>query len=157
MVVYRIDRAKRRHQSLSGEGAKLYGGRWNFPGYRAVYCAGSRALAMLEMLVHLDLKYEMPEDRILLSIEIPEAVTIKTKEIRDFQDGWNDFLYHEHSQKIFGDFVKENQAAVLGVPSVIVPEEQNFILNPLHPDFSKIQLTETRILILDPRLFGIRQ
>ena len=156
MILYRIDREKRRHQSLSGEGAELYGGRWNFPGHRAVYCAGSRSLAILEMLVHIDLKYQMPEDRILLSIEIAAEVRIKSKEIFDLENGWNDFLYNEHSQKVFGDFVRENQAAVLSVPSVIVPEEYNFILNPLHPDFSKIQVTNIRALNLDPRIVAFR-
>ena len=152
MIVYRIDRKRRARHTLSGIGAELYGGRWNYPGLRAVYCAGSRALAMLEMLVHIDFRNQLPEDRILVSIDIPSSVHIETWPAKQLDKGWDEYVYSEHSQKVFGHFVAKNQSAVLTVPSAIVPEEPNYIINPLHRDFAKIQVMRWRPLNLDPRL-----
>lgn len=140
---------------MSGVGAELNAGRWNFPGIRAVYCeesfigdSGNVGPCRFEDLL---------QDRILLSIEITREVQIATKEIKELENGWNDFLNNEDSQKIFGLFVKENRAAVPGVPSVMVPEEFNYILNPLHPDFPKIKVTIARTLNLATKMISTGQ
>jgi RES domain-containing protein len=137
MLVYRIDRQKRKDQVLSGFGAEMYGGRWNFPGTRAVYTAGSRSLSMLEMLVHLDLTYQMPKDRIMCTLHIPDTVTIHELEL---PLDWDKTPYGSSTQSLFPDFAMDRTKTVLKVPSAVIPEEHNFILNPLAEDFYKIKV-----------------
>lgn len=149
MLVYRIDRQKRRDQVLSGIGAELFGGRWNFPGTKAVYTAGSRSLGMLEMLVRLDLTSQMPPDRILCTINIPD--TIRIREI-DLPPDWDHTPYGSSTQKLFPGFAGNRTHTVLKVPSAIIPEEWNYILNPLANDFHRIRVVD--IKAIDISRFG---
>ncbi len=150
MVVYRIDREKRKHQLLSGIGAEKVGGRWNMPGTKAVYTSQNISLAYLEVVMHLDVTEDLPNDRILAHIEIPDEVEIVT--VKRLPKGWNVFPYHSDTQEIFTKFCDEQKAAVLKVPSAIVGAEHNYILNPMHPDFAKIKVVKTEKFRFDQRL-----
>ncbi|MBK8506357.1 MAG: RES family NAD+ phosphorylase [Saprospiraceae bacterium] len=152
MLVYRIDRQKRRDQVLSGYGAFLTGGRWNRPGIYTVYTAVSRSLAILEMLVHLDLDRHLPDDRIIAVIEIPNEILpeIYTPSIND--ESWRLFPYPAFAQNLFSQFANERKSPMLSVPSAIVPQERNILLNPQHQDFNDIKVVDIEILDLDQRL-----
>jgi RES domain-containing protein len=151
MIVYRIDRAKRKNNLLSGIGAEKIGGRWNEIGTRAVYTSQHISLAYLEVVMHLDITEDLPSDRILVHIDIPEEVTIYN--LQKLPRNWNTFPYNSSTQEIFTRFVNENTYAVLRVPSAIVKDEYNYILNPLHVDFHKISVVKIQKFTFDSRLY----
>ncbi|WP_420571894.1 RES family NAD+ phosphorylase [Kordia sp.] len=151
MIVYRIDRAKRKNNLLSGIGAEKIGGRWNEIGTRAVYTSQHISLAYLEVVMHLDITEDLPNDRILVHINIPDEVHVH--EIKKLPKNWNTFPYNSKTQEIFTKFVAENNYAVLKVPSAIVRDEFNYILNPIHIDFHKIQVVKIQKFAFDSRLY----
>ncbi|WP_029014204.1 RES family NAD+ phosphorylase [Niveispirillum irakense] len=127
---------------LSGEGARLFGGRWNRPGLPMVYMAETAALAVLEVRVHLDLPPElMPDDYVLMQIDLNglpmEECGSFPKDCQDIGDAW----------------LRAQHTPILKVPSVIVPENANLLLNPRHPDATKARILSTRAFSLDRRLW----
>ncbi len=154
MVVYRIDRLKRKKEVLSGIGAEKVGGRWNAVGTKAVYTSQNRSLAYLEVVMHLDITEDLPDDRIIAHIEIPDDIAIET--LKSLPRQWNSFPYNSKTQKLFTIFCENNEAAVLKVPSAIIKEEFNFILNPLHEDFKKIKVIKTEPFTFDTRLQNLK-
>jgi RES domain-containing protein len=117
-----------------------------------VYTAESRALSILEVSVHLDLSEDLPSDRYLLEIIIPDHIQILELKLSDLSDRWNSKPPILETQFIGDDFVREQESAVLKVPSAIVPEESNFLINPQHPDFADIKVRSTKPFIFDERL-----
>ena len=153
MIVYRIDRIKRKDQLLSGEGAKLYGGRWNAKGLAASYVASSRSLALLEMLVHLDKKQQLPLDRILAEIELPDKLIIKTISVKRLPEDWKKFPAPKGLTAFYSKMVNDQTHIALAIPSVIVPEEYNYVINPNHPEIAKVKVRKFELLHMDER-FG---
>lgn len=134
---------KRRYADLSGSGAKLTGGRWNSPGVAVVYCADHPALAALEVRVHLDLPYELlPDDFVLMKIELPDEPPEEIKTIptdpRAIVDHW----------------VTQGRVAVLRVPSILVPDASNYLLNPAHPNAASARPIDIRPFSFDDRLWS---
>jgi RES domain-containing protein len=129
---------------LSGEGAAVYGGRWNSPGSRVVYTAAEAALAVLEVRVHLDLPFELlPADYVLMEVESGEA-TVEAGEA----------LTEHDACRRFGDtWLAEQRSALLAVPSVIVPQSRNVLVNPEHPDAGALKVVARHRWPLDRRLF----
>lgn len=153
MKVYRIEREKYLTDTLSGQGAALSKGfRWNSLYTKLVYTAESRALATLEVSVHLDLSEDLPLDRHYVEIYIPDTLTIFEVHIKDLPPAWNSKPPGLTTQFIGDDFVESLQAAVLKVPSSIVPEEYNFLINPLHPDAKKIKVISVSNMSFDERI-----
>jgi RES domain-containing protein len=153
MRVFRIEREKFLHSTLEGLGAALSsGGRWNSLHTRMVYTAGSRALAILEIAVHLDLSEDLPDDRYMAEIFIPDDVPVQTLDAVDLPIGWDAKPPQLLTQLLGDKFVRESLAAVLKVPSAIVPEEHNYLINPLHPDASFVKVVSLSPLLLDGRL-----
>ncbi len=139
MRVYRIEREKYLETTLDGSGAALSEGfRWNSLNTYLVYTSESRALAMLEVSVHLDLSEDMPTDRHYVEIEIPDIIPILELKTDDLPGLWDSKPPILETQFIGDDFVKEKSAAVLKVPSSIVQQEFNYLINPNHPDADKI-------------------
>jgi RES domain-containing protein len=145
LIVHRL--AKAAFTQLDGEGARLFGGRWNSPGRPAVYAAASPSLAVLEVLVHLDVPAElMPDDYRLLGIEIPDDAPAERLE---------DTPIDAAARLAAGDrFLADGSALVLLVPSVIVPQERNAIINVRHPAMSRIRLIADEPFRFDPKLLG---
>lgn len=153
MKVFRIEREKYLAQTLSGHGASLSKGfRWNGLHTKLVYTAESRALATLEVSVHLDLREDLPSDRYYVEIEIPDEIPIQEVRIEDLPMGWDAKPPGTTTQTIGDDFVRANEAAVLKVPSSIIPQEFNYLINPQHPDASKIQVTDKSPMRFDERM-----
>jgi RES domain-containing protein len=151
MKIYRLSR-KKHANDLSGTGVRLFGGRWNSRGVNALYGAENISLAKLEVTVHLDLDI-IPDDYFLIEIEIPENINIKVLEKEVLETDWNTIPHSESTQLKGDEFLDENQFLVLKVPSAIVPQEHNFILNPNHKNFSLIKITAIEKFTFDNRLF----
>ncbi|MCH8569629.1 MAG: RES family NAD+ phosphorylase [Balneolales bacterium] len=153
MIVYRVEREKYLETTLNGVGAALtVGYRWNSLNTYLVYTAESRALAALEVSVHLDLSEDLPTDRHYVEIEIPESVQILELNPADLPKGWNSKPLILETQFIGDDFVKDKAVAVLKVPSCIVRQEFNYLINPNHPDSKKIKVLSTTPFQFDDRL-----
>jgi RES domain-containing protein len=153
--VYRLYRKRRRELAFSGEGARLEGARWNLPGTPAVYAASTLGLALLEFLVHVD-PSEMDLARLDLetrTADIPSDLAILEVPSRSLPDQWNAIPWSRSSQTYGARFLHEAKYLVIAVPSVVVPSERNYLLNPLHPDFPKIRLGPPKPFVIDHRLF----
>jgi RES domain-containing protein len=127
---------------LTGEGARLYGGRWNTAGRPLVYAASAAALAVLEVRVHLDLPPELlPDDYVLLAIDLQdlpvEEVTALPADPAAFGDEW----------------LRQQRSPVLQVPSAIVAESPNLLLNPAHPAAAQTRIVSRRRFAFDHRLW----
>lgn len=153
MKVYRVEREKHLDTTLKGVGAAFTDGyRWNSLRTYLVYTAETRALATLEVSVHLDLNEDLPTDRYYVEIDIPDDIDIIELRIEDLPRGWNSKPPIIETQYIGDDFVKDLEAAVLKVPSAIVPPEFNYLINPHHPDTKKIKVVNARSFEFDERI-----
>jgi RES domain-containing protein len=153
MKVFRVEREKYLETTLEGIGAALTEGyRWNSLNTYLVYTAESRALAILEVSVHLDLSEDLPTDRYFVEIEIPDDIPILEIKIEDLPDDWDSKPPILETQYIGDDFVKEKNAAVLKVPSSIVQQEFNYLINPFHPDAEQITVVSATPFKFDSRL-----
>lgn len=133
---------KKRHWSTAfdGEGARRYGGRWNSPGTRVVYLAESRALAALEILVGIRSPAPLP-GYVLASVRFDESL-VDTVPRSSLGSRWREIPPHPSTQQTGDDWAAEGRSALLRVPSVIIPDELNYLLNPAHPDFGAILIGE---------------
>jgi len=138
---------------LSGTGAKNSGGRWNSPGNPLVYASGSRALACLETLVHLG-SGGLPLNRYLVRIDIPDEVWDRRQELdlAATPVGWDALPQGMTSLNIGDAWLARNTTAILLVPSIVVPEEPNILINPAHPDAQSITATKVRKWLYDARM-----
>lgn len=152
MKVYRIERQKYLKTTLRGSGAALADGyRWNSPNTYLIYTSESRALATLEVSVHLDLSEDLPSDRFYVEIEIPDDLQILEIALSDLPDNWDSRPPILETQFIGDDFVRGMEAAVLKVPSCIVNQEFNYLINPNHQDSTRISVTSETAMNFDPR------
>lgn len=149
MIVYRLTTAAYKND-LSGIGAKLYGGRWNSPGLPVIYTAENISLAVLEILVRTD-KYSIPITYNLVKISFPDTATVIEIQEKKLKRNWE--FDPGYTQWMGDEFLKANEALIMKVPSAVVPEESNYLLNPGHPDFKKIKIAETDAFNFDKRLF----
>lgn len=137
--------------ALSGEGARKYGGRWNSAGTPVVYLAGSRALAVLETLVHLT----TPETRLkpfsLLEVEFP-ADSIEQLHVADMPENWQSSPPTSATRNLGDEWLNARRSLVLRVPSTVVVEDDNWLLNPLHPQANAMKILNVRPFSLDARL-----
>jgi len=151
MIVFRLCR-ERYVNDLSGHGAEINGGRWNSRGIAALYTSSSRALCAIEIVVHIPAGI-VPKDYYLVTIEIPDDVPINTVNTQDLPGNWNNNPVSSASQRIGNTFIAEQEALAMKVPSVIIKDEWNYIINPMHKDFQKVKIIATEPFSFDTRLF----
>lgn len=155
VTVYRIatDTKSYAADDLSGTGAKNTGGRWNSPGVAMVYTSTTRALACLETVVHLAAG-GLPLNRYLVEIVISDAVWARAQKYAasGLPVGWDAEPAGRVSIGLGDSWVASSASALLIVASVIVSEEFNILINPVHPDSATITATKTRKWLYDPRL-----
>ena len=149
MLLYRITRCIYAND-LSGTGARLYGGRWNNIGKAMVYTASSQSLAILEALVHLPTAI-IPDDFCLVTIDAPENVFVADTSL--FPPNWNAYPEPEILKRTGDFFLKQNKQLLMKVPSAIVKEEFNYLINPQHPGISKVKIVKSEPFTFDERLF----
>lgn len=153
MRVYRIEREKYLNKTLEGMGAAMAEGfRWNSLNTQLVYTAASRALAILEVFVHLDIAEDLPTDRYCVEIDIPNDLKIVFLRLEDLPENWDAKPPTLETQYIGDDFVQGKSAAVLKVPSSTVPLEFNYLIDPNHPQAKKITVLSRIPLSFDHRL-----
>lgn len=142
-------REARAGEAFSGEGARQFGGRWNSPGMVVVYASEHLSLAALEILVHLQPRGALRF--VAFAVEFDDVLIAKMP-ASALPEHWRAEPPGAATMEIGDAWVRAGRTAVLSVPSVIVPEERNYLLNPLHPDFSRIKVQAPIEFTFDPRL-----
>lgn len=148
MKVYRISKNQFIHD-LSGYGAAHYPGRWNSKGVFVLYTAATASLALLESVVHMDKLLRTGYS--LATIILPDD-TIQTIHIEDLPRGWDTFPPSEKLKSVADQFVRASAFLALKIPSSIMPEDNNFLINPQHPAFNQVKIDNVRELTIDSRL-----
>lgn len=149
MILYRICSCKHA-QDVSGTGAKLFGGRWNSIGVPLHYMAANRALAALEVLAN---KSAMTNDaNLCLTIFEVADHSVQLLEVKDLPKNWRDYPSPMVLKKIGDDFVKQQKYLLLAVPSAIITDEYNFLMNVQHPLAAQIKILEVKPFEFDERL-----
>lgn len=150
MLVYRISNQKFA-ADLSGTGARLNGGRWNSVGVSMLYTATTRALATLEILAHTTHNF-VPNNLELITIKIPDDVSKEEISIKKIAAQIKNHGIDAQFYSIGDHWIKSNSSLLLIVPSIIIPEEKNVLINPMHPDFYKVKIAAKKPFSLDVRL-----
>jgi RES domain-containing protein len=134
---------------ISGEGARLKGGRWNSKGFPVVYTSTTISLSLLELLVH-STSYEEVQCNWLMRIDMPDIFTASLTDL-SLKPNWMDDP--DYSRFIGNTFLKSKKSMLIQVPSAIIPEENNVLINPLHPDLKKVKIIKASPFQFDIRLF----
>lgn len=147
MFLWRISN----HTSLAGESGLRASGRWHTRGKRVVYCAENPAAALLEILVHLEIELgDLPARYRLLKVSVPDHVKVERVSPADLPRDW--VANTQATRAIGDDWLTRAATWLLAVPSAIVPETSNVVLNPAHPDAERIVITQTSDHLIDSRL-----
>jgi RES domain-containing protein len=149
MEVYHLGKTKFA-TSLAGEGAKLHGGRWNLLGSPCLYTSESKALCALEYAANVSLE-EMPADLSFTVYTLPDK-SWKEFHADDLPEGWQQVPAAEITKEWGSKLLYEAKFLALKIPSVIIPSEYNFVLNPLHSDFKKVKIKEVHSFSFDKRI-----
>jgi RES domain-containing protein len=154
--VWRLVRKRRLPDAFTGEGARLAGGRWNSLGVRIVYASASLALAMLEYFAHTSLVHA-PKDVMSIWADVPDDVSREAIASSKLPARWQRYDPPVDALRALGDaWVARGKTALLIVPSAIVSVENNYLLNPSHPDFARVKIGRATPVLFDLRLFGKR-
>lgn len=148
MILYRLVRSVYA-DDLSGSGARLYGGRWNSEGKPMVYLASSRSLAVLEALAHLT-PTNMPDDFCMITLETPDSIDELNPDI--LPKNWNGYPEQNILKEVGNRFLRQNNSLLLKVPSALVNEEFNYLMNPLHKQASAVKIITKKPFSFDERL-----
>jgi RES domain-containing protein len=152
MKIYRLAKKDYIHD-FSGEGARLYGGRWNRKGTPCFYASENAALCLLEFTVQYN-KEALPHDVVMAEIELPNNLKVTEITSEELPNGWNKIGENYATQRFGTEFFKHFNNIGFKVPSVVSPFGFNYILNPMHKDFPKIKLIGEKEFILDARIKG---
>jgi len=149
---WRIVRAARVKSAFTGEGARIYGGRWNSRGIAVIYVSEHESLAALELLVHVT---PLPPDERYLSfrLEWDDKLTERFP-VKNLPLHWNAEPPDFQTMEIGDEWVRAGKSVALSVPSVLSASEMNFLLNPRHPDFKKIKISQPVEYRFDSRLLN---
>lgn len=150
LSAWRITKQKYAKSAFAGDGARIYGGRWNSPGTAMIYTAESQSLAVLEMLVHLD-SPDLLRKYVLFQVSIDPSQAHDLS-LATLPRNWRADPVPARVREIGDDWVARGASAVLRVPSALVPGESNFLLNPRHSDFGKLRIGKPIPFQYDPRL-----
>jgi RES domain-containing protein len=150
ITAWRIVKKRYAAAAFDGEGARQYGGRWNSPGTAVVYLSESRALALLEVLVRLGSRGPLPA-YVLVPVSF-EAQLVEILAPSSFPENWQHSPPNAATQSIGDIWVSEQRSVVLRVPSVIVPDEYNYLVDPSHPAIDQVNIGPVDELAMDPRL-----
>lgn len=153
MAAAAVWRIARRPYALDrlGIGARQDGGRWNRPGTAAIYAGCTIAIAALEKFVHL--AGVVPPDLVLVRVELPDGYSAEKPELADLPKDWNLVPAGPGSMDFGTHWAHENRSLVLYVPSALVLEEDNAVLNPNHPQFAAVKMILERDFHYDARMY----
>jgi RES domain-containing protein len=152
---YRLVRRVRARDAFGGEGSRLFGGRWTPKGSPAVYCSQHLSLCVLELRVNQD-QFLAREGYRYFTVTFPPAL-MESLSLKDAPRGWDrpriSSIRLTAAQRFGKKGLKKKRSAVLRVPSAVLPQEYNYILNPLHSDFASIKIGTAMPIRLDSRLW----
>lgn len=149
-LFYRIVQENRADSAFDGEGARLYGGRWNSPGVPAVYLAESRALAALEILVHAP-REALRLNWIVIELEVPDSLIDRVPASK-LPENWQLQPSSQQAQAFGTRWLRDFRNLALLLPSVVIPEENSLLLNPQDPDMRGVKPGKHKPFSFDPRL-----
>jgi RES domain-containing protein len=149
-TLWRVVKRAHAATAFDGKAAARFGGRWNSPGRRAVYASATKSLAVLEILVHLDVGRPLPRF-VAFGFEV-DAKLVETLARGRLPRSWRTMEGMPLTQRLGDEWLARGRMLALAVPSAIVPEEQNYLLNPAHPAFAKLDVGAPARFVLDPRL-----
>ncbi len=155
MRLYRLTPGCFAHD-MTGEGARLYGGRWSPPGIPAIHTAESVALAALECLVHQRSLSTLPRDIRLVVVELDDSASITTLSLTELPPTWDHYMPPASLQETGRAWATAAESVALRVPSAVISQgvKRNVLVNPQHPDFKLLQLVESTPFRFDERLGG---
>jgi RES domain-containing protein len=151
MLVWRIVAERHAERVWSGDGARRWGGRWNPPGTAVIYSSTTLSLAALELLVHLDPDLA-PEGLVAAAAELPPEVSPLALQPERLPDGWRFYPAPSVLRELGAEWIRGADSVALAVPSAVIPSESNVLLNPAHPDFSRLRMHPPEPFAFDPRL-----
>ena len=137
--------------NLTGEGAGLYGGRWNLKGTKMLCASQSRSLATVEYLVHIPISM-IPDDLCIAEIELPDMKSDSTIDLEELPEDWRRYPAPIILGRMGSRWVRTGESLILKVPSAVVEEEWNILINPAHPDFRNVRIRSVNAFRLDERL-----
>ena len=151
MRLWRICREVHAADAFSGEGARLYGGRWKSQGVRVVYTSPSLALAAVETFVHLEPNLQ-PDDLVSIEAELPNDISTERLNLKSLPRKW--YELRDESLRTFGDrWIRAGETIAVHVPSAAIHGEWNVLLNPKYSDFRKLQIEKAKPFEFDLRMF----
>lgn len=148
-LAWRIVKERHATNAFDGEGARLHGGRWNSRGTSVVYASATLSLAALENLVHLapPISFRF----VAFRVEFAESL-VESLPVPGLPADWTEEPPSRSTQAIGDRWVREGRSVVLEVPSVLIPGESNYLINPAHPEFRRLQIGDAEAFAFDPRL-----
>jgi RES domain-containing protein len=153
LTIWRISQQKYEQPPFNGEGSRLWGGRWNSKGRNVVYTSANLSLATLETFVHLGVS-DINIPRIYIRAEIPESVAIESIAQDSLPSDWQADPAPLSLTKIGDEWFDSGRTAILAVPSVLISIENNYLLNPSHPDFQQIIIYPAKSYEFDRRMLN---
>lgn len=153
MRVWRIATAA--HAAFDGEGAWRYGSRWTPKGVAAVYTSATLSLAALERFVHTDPDLE-PADLVAVLVDVDDGIPIRSLDVGKLPSGWRQYPAPDALGRLGGEWLAGASTAILAVPSVVLPHEWNYVLNPEHADFRRLVIGRPEPFSFDPRMWAKR-
>jgi RES domain-containing protein len=151
-TAWRLTKAKYRDQALSGYGSMLHGGRWHTKGVPVVYAADSPALALLETMVHVEEADLLAFEYVVIPIRFEDRhLTV----LPELPEDWNAWPWPMSTQRLGTRWFEERRSPILRIPSAVVSHQLDYLINPLHPDFGKLDIGPVEPFPIDPR-FGRR-
>lgn len=140
------------HHVFDGEGTRRFGSRWVPKGLPAIYTSATLSLAALELFVHTDPDL-LPADLLAISADIPDDLGVRELKVSDLPGTWREIPAPGELQELGRSWIVAGKAATLSAPSVVVPTERNYVLNPAHADFHRIQIGEAHDFSFDSRMW----
>ena len=151
---WRIIRKRRLSDAFTGEGARLGGGRWNHVGTPVIYVSETLSLAALELFVHFTRKdIKLGKSLVAIPVVIPHSLKIVEVPIKDLGPDWRTSPPSNSTKDIGTEWVQNETSSILRVPSAVIPDEYNLVLNPVHAEFKKIKIGKPRPFTLDERMW----
>ena len=152
MSLWRISKRKYADTAFSGEGARRVGGRWNSRGQGMVYTSGTLSLAALEVFVHMEVE-DVATMLACIRVDVPTEVKIEYLAMAQLPSDWRNIPAPTDLATMGDLWFQSGSTAILAVPSVVIPIEYNYLINPSHPDFVKLTVESPAAFELDPRLW----
>lgn len=137
---------------LTGNGSKLFGGRWNSEGLFALYTSSTRSMALLETLAHTPAKMLDVKNYQLVTLSVPDNIEREEILLSLLPNEWDASDTRTFTKRIGDKFLRSGNSLLLGVPCVLMPEEINYVLNPLHNDMHRVKILNRRRIYFDKRV-----